>query len=105
MSHEYLTMLHNRPKWQKTMRNLAIGDIVIITDETTHRDEWKMGRITDVTSADNHVRRVRIRKPDGNIVERDRTKVVHLELDGEAEPSRTASVAFLRSNLPTITIS
>ena len=102
---EYLTMLHNRPKWQKTMRNLAVGDIVIITDETTHRDEWKMGRITDVTSADNHVRRVRIRKPDGNIVERDRTKVVHLELDGEAEPSRTASVAFLRSNLPTITIS
>ena len=28
-----------------------------------------------------------------------------VELDDEAEPSRTGSVAFLRSNLPTITIS
>ena len=94
---EYLTMLHNRPKWQKTMRNLAIDDLVIIVDESIHRDDWKLGRIDSVTITDGHVRRVAVRRADGKIVERDRNKIVRLELDDSADDARATNIALLTS--------
>ena len=90
-------MLHNRPKWQKTMRNLAIDDLVIIVDESIHRDDWKLGRIDSVTITDGHVRRVAVRRADGKIVERDRNKIVRLELDDSADDARATNIALLTS--------
>ena len=94
---DYLTMLHNRPKWRKTMRDLAVDDIVILVDETTHRDEWKLGRIVNTNSSDGHVRKVSVRRADGKEVERDRTKVVRLELDDDDGDVRKANVSSLRT--------
>ena len=40
---EYLPLLQQRQKWFKPERNFAIGDIVIIVDESTFRNMWPMG--------------------------------------------------------------
>ena len=41
-----------------------------------------MGRFLSTEGRDNHVIRARIKRNDGRIVLKDRTKLVHLELDG-----------------------
>ena len=79
------------------MRDLAVDDIVILVDETTHRDEWKLGRIVNTNSSDGHVRKVSVRRADGKEVERDRTKVVRLELDDDDGDVRRANVSSLRT--------
>ena len=81
-STEYLALLHARSKWQSSKRDLADGDLVILVDETKKRHEWKMGRVLSTEGRDNHVTRARIKRNDGRIVLKDRTKLVHLELDG-----------------------
>ena len=78
---EYLALLHSRSKWQSTQRDLKVGDLVILVDETKKRHDWKMGRIVSVEGRDNHVTRARVKRGDGRIVLKDRTKLVHLELD------------------------
>ena len=78
---DYILSLHDRKKWQKTERDLAIDDLVILADESTSRDEWRLGRIVAVDGTDTHVRKASIRRADGKIVERDRTRIVRLEID------------------------
>ena len=52
--------LQQRQKWVKSRRNLAINDIVILSDECGRRF-WKLGRITEVLpSVDNLVRSVKV---------------------------------------------
>ena len=45
---EYLPTLQERPKWHQERRNLQVNDIVLIKDESTPRNEWPMGVVTDV---------------------------------------------------------
>ena len=78
---DYLSMLHSRSKWRKTVDNLAEGQLVILVDECVERGQWKMGRIVKTPSSDDHVRRVEVLRSDGKIVQRDRTKIVKLEMD------------------------
>ena len=63
------------------MENLKIDDLVIIVDDTVERNQWKMGRIVGVTSSDGHVRKVELQRTDGKIIQRDRVKIVKMELD------------------------
>ena len=57
---EYVQNLQQRQKWVKSRRNLAINDIVILSDECGRRF-WKLGRITEVLpSVDNLVRSVKV---------------------------------------------
>ena len=42
---EYLTQLQQRPKWKTAKTNIDIGDLVIIKDEITPPQTWKMGRV------------------------------------------------------------
>merc|ERR1712055_308601 len=44
-SKDYVTMLHDRKKWKKTIRDLRVDDIVLIVDETVNRGCWKTGRV------------------------------------------------------------
>nr|XP_039258111.1 uncharacterized protein LOC120334671 [Styela clava] len=68
---EYLQSLQVRQKWNKVQRDLKIGDIVIVVDENTPRNQWKMARIVDVyPDADGHVRRVRVHIGDSTLDER-----------------------------------
>ena len=78
---EYLSLLHARSKWTKSERNLAVDDLVVIVDEAVPRHDWSLGRVVDVEGTSPHVRRAHVRRADGRIVTRDRTKIVRLEMD------------------------
>ena len=45
---EYLCTLQERQKWNHPKQNFQTGDIVLIKDENTPRNNWKMGRILEV---------------------------------------------------------
>ena len=78
---DYLSLLHSRAKWRTSQENLKKDDLVIIIEDTTKRHDWKMGRIAATMQSDDHVRKVAVRRGDGKVVERDRMKLVKLELD------------------------
>ena len=78
---DYLSLLHSRSKWKKTTDNLKVDDLVILVDDSKERNQWKMGRIVGTPKTDEHVRRVEVLRSDGKIVQRDRVKVVKLEMD------------------------
>ena len=80
---EYLSLLHARSKWTKSEKDFVVDDLVIIVDEALQRHEWCLGRVVHVEGSASHVRRVHVLRKDGKIVKKDRTKVVHLELDSQ----------------------
>ena len=41
---EFLPSLQERPKWNKSRRNLEIGDIVLLKGEGEIRNIWKLGK-------------------------------------------------------------
>ena len=81
---DYLSLLHGREKWQKSSRNLEIDDLVILVDDKVPRGQWKLGRVIRPEVDNGHVRKAYLRTADGKTVLRDRTKLVHLELDEDA---------------------
>ena len=62
-------------------RNLKPGDIVVIVDETKLRNKWKTARIISVENEGDIARKFTVRRNDGTEIEKDRTKLVLLELD------------------------
>ena len=36
-----------RQKWARPQRNLAVGDVVLVATETSHRNSWPLGRIVE----------------------------------------------------------
>merc|ERR1712074_203409 len=78
---EYLSLLHARSKWSRSERDFAVDDMVIVMDETLPRHNWSLGRVMGVEGSSAHVRRAHVRRQDGKIVTKDRTKLVRLELD------------------------
>ena len=53
----YITSLTKRNKWNRTKRNLAVGDLVMMREQAGPRHQWPLGRITSVrTSVDGLVR-------------------------------------------------
>ena len=42
---DYLLLLHQRQKWQKSKTDMKKDDLVIIVDDTKKRDMWKLGRV------------------------------------------------------------
>ena len=65
---------------------MVIGDVVLLVDEQRRRNDWRVGVVAS-TGEEEIVRTVGVRMPDGKTFERDRTKVVRLELD----PARAAA--------------
>ena len=62
---EYLTTLQQRKKWQNEERNLAKGDLVLMTDENTRPLNWPLARVTKIfTGNDDQVRVVEIKTRD-----------------------------------------
>nr|XP_055074289.1 uncharacterized protein LOC129453915 [Misgurnus anguillicaudatus] len=59
---EYLPMLQERQKWNNIYRNFAVGDVVLILDESAPRNSWPIGRITKaMADSKGFVRRVHIK--------------------------------------------
>ncbi|XP_071944680.1 uncharacterized protein [Antedon mediterranea] len=76
---EYLPLLQHRQKWGMEKRDLKIGDLVLITDNSTPRYQWPLGLVVDVNvGSDGHVRSVHIRTK-GGVYERPITKLCMLE--------------------------
>ena len=78
---EYLAMLATRPKWRKTLPDVPVGALVIIIDETKKRRKWETGVVESTDGTGPHVRRLKIRRPGGQVISRDRSGIVRLELD------------------------
>ena len=77
-------MLQERKKWNKTRGNLAIGDIVLLADETLSRCQWPLARILEVIPCqDGLVRKVRVRVKN-SVFDRPIHNLVHI-LSGESQ--------------------
>ena len=60
--------MQERQKWNKVQRNLKPGDIVLIVDESSPRNSWPMGRITDTfPDKKGYVRRVKVKTQNGTL--------------------------------------
>nr|XP_021329350.1 uncharacterized protein LOC110439121 [Danio rerio] len=78
---EYLLSLQQRQKWHKTNRNAKVNDIVIIQDDTTQRNDWKLAKVTAVyPSQDGCIRKVQLLISDSTLDNHGRklSKPVHL---------------------------
>ena len=61
-SREYLPLLQLRQKWARPQRNLAVGDVVLVATETSHRNSWPLGRIVETfPDKKGFVRRAKVR--------------------------------------------
>ncbi|XP_023805606.1 uncharacterized protein LOC111946470 [Oryzias latipes] len=79
---EYLLNLQSRQKWTKQYRNAQINDIVLLKDEITPRNQWKLAKIVDVyPSKDQRVRKVKLLMSDRTLDEKGKriSKPVYLE--------------------------
>ena len=82
-SKEYLPLLQTRSKWHRERRNLSIGDIVLLVDDTCSRNAWPLARIIETfPNSDGYVRRVKV-KTKGGVLMRPIDKCVLLEADQE----------------------
>ncbi|XP_048586131.1 uncharacterized protein LOC5508004 [Nematostella vectensis] len=55
-------------KWTRPRRNLEVGDIVIVKDESLHRNDWRLARVVEAfTSNDGLVRFVKVAVGDSSL--------------------------------------
>ena len=58
---EYLQSLQPRQKWVEMQRDLCEGDVVLMRDESQHRNDWPLGRVAEVIrSKDGRVRKAKV---------------------------------------------
>ena len=64
----YLTSLQGRRKWTSNVPNIVPGDVVLLKEDQSRRNEWPLGLITKAfLSTDDKVRKVEIKiYRDGN---------------------------------------
>ena len=78
---EYLPEMQKRQKWNNRLKNLKIGDLVLIQHENTPRRVWPLGLVVHCNEGrDGLVRSVRVKTPTGELV-RPITKLVLLLLE------------------------
>ena len=79
---EYLLNLQQRQLWQTDKRDTKVNDIVILREDSSPRNQWKMARVTEVyPSADGRVRRVKLLVSDSSLDKQGKrtTKPVYLD--------------------------
>ena len=70
---EYLQSLQRRNKWKAPQRNLQNGDIVLIKEDSAHRNNWAMGRVLDAEKSKDGL----VRKAHVSTLKGDKTKTVY----------------------------
>ncbi|XP_064647469.1 uncharacterized protein LOC135500154 [Lineus longissimus] len=61
---EYLSNLQSRQKWQKTKREIEVGDVVILHDQELPRGNWEMAIVEEAfKSSDGLIRKLKLRMP------------------------------------------
>ncbi|XP_071479632.1 uncharacterized protein [Diadema antillarum] len=59
---EYLPQLQQRQKWVEPQRNLQVGDLVLLVDQTLPRNTWLLGRVMrTLPDAEGYVRSVEVK--------------------------------------------
>ena len=59
---EFLATLNTRKKWTEERKNLKVGDVVLVIEQSTPRGEWPLGRIEKVfPDAEGHVRVIQVK--------------------------------------------
>ncbi|XP_013409149.1 uncharacterized protein LOC106172794 [Lingula anatina] len=62
---EFLPTLQERKKWIRQHRDVQVGDIVLMIDDSAPRNQWPLGRIAEsFQSADGYVRKVKLKVRD-----------------------------------------
>lgn len=75
---EYVSLLQSRQKWTKPSRNFSVGDVVLVSQSPTPRNQWPLGRIISVKPDDDgRVRIAHVKTSDSQLV-RPITKLVLL---------------------------
>ncbi len=69
-SEEYVTTLNKYTKWPPRARNISIGDIVILCDETLFPTKWPLARVIDVHPGRDKLVRVVTLKTEKGIYKR-----------------------------------
>ena len=86
----YLILLIERQKWRKTTIPLKIDDVVLIHEEITPRERWRLARIVDIVSENKSVPRTfRLKDSYGNYFMRHRNSLIKLEMDVITEQSHS----------------
>ena len=63
---EYLPQLQARQKWVQPDRNVRVGDVVLVVDETVSRNFWPLGVVVTTTpDQQGMVRRVEVKTKSG----------------------------------------
>ena len=79
---EYIPTLQTRRKWQHEERNLKAGDIVLLKDDQSCRNDWPIGLVINaIKSDDGNVRKAEIRvirEGKANVYTRPLSELVHL---------------------------
>lgn len=75
---EYLLTLQQRAKWNSPKRNLAVGDVVLVKDDSCPRSVWPMGRVIRTESDKNGLVRTTHLKTQTSELRRPVDKVVLL---------------------------
>ncbi|KAL7845029.1 hypothetical protein SRHO_G00235690 [Serrasalmus rhombeus] len=79
---EYLLNLQHRQKWTKDRRDARVSDVVLLQEDTTPRNQWKLAKVIEVyPGKDGKVRRLKLLISDSNLDEKGKrvSKPVHLE--------------------------
>ena len=84
---EYLPLLQRRQKWLAPQLNFKVGDLVLLVEESPHRNLWPKGVVEEVLpDRDDIVRRVKVRTADQKTFLRDIRKLCFLENDMSSAP-------------------
>lgn len=66
---EYLPSLTRRTKWHANVKNIEVGDLVIVVDSSSARNQWTKGRVISAAPGkDGIVRRATIQTSEGILV-------------------------------------
>ncbi|KAM4561412.1 uncharacterized protein V3H82_015431 [Fundulus diaphanus] len=81
---EYLMQLQERQRWSTLERNFSVGDVVLVIDDTSPRNSWPLGRITEtLPDRRGFVRQVKVKTRTNELL-RPVTKLVLLQ-ESEAD--------------------
>ena len=101
---EYTSTLQQRRKWTSTRRNVSVGDVVLIA-ENSPRDGWGIARVIETfPDREGLVRRVRLKTAKRKELERHVNSLVLLEAvdeklaPGGIDPATSATVNCISSS-------
>ena len=78
-SKEYLQNLQMRNKWTRQRRNFTEGDVVLLKDSNTCRNQWSLAKVLTTCPDDQgQVRSVTVRTSKGSLLDRPINKLVLL---------------------------